>query len=189
MYQSQWHAMRSFTRDKSVTEQRLSRGIVRRIATYARPYRLDLVIFLTLTALSAVIAVAVPLLLQRIIDDGILPGDTAVVLWVAGVVAALALLGAALSVATRWFSARIGEGLIYDLRTEVYEHVQRQRDPVHPRRHRVHAGLGPLAGEGPGVGGHGWPSPQFHSHSGRASMVAHSRYPADAGAHIAARSP
>src|SRR6516165_3428599 len=117
MYQAQLHAMRSFTRDKSVTQQRLSRGIVRRIASYARPYRLDLVIFLTLTALSAVIAVAVPLLLQRIIDDGILPKDTSVVLWIAGVVAALALAGAALSVATRWFSARIGEGLIYDLRT------------------------------------------------------------------------
>ena len=126
MYQAQWHAMRSFTRDKSVTHQRLSRGLVRRIATYARPYRLDLVIFLTLTALSAVIAVAVPLLMQTIIDRGILPGNTAVVLWVAGTVAVLALLGAALSIATRWFSARIGEGLIYDLRTEVYEHVQRQ---------------------------------------------------------------
>jgi ATP-binding cassette subfamily B protein len=126
MYQAQWHAMRSFTRDKSVTHQRLSRGIVRRIASYARPYRLDLAIFLTLTALSAVIAVAVPLLLQTIIDDGILPKDMAVVLWVAGTVAVLALVGAVLSVATRWFSARIGEGLIYDLRTEVYEHVQRQ---------------------------------------------------------------
>jgi ATP-binding cassette subfamily B protein len=126
MYQAQWHAMRSFTRDKSVTHQRLSRGIVRRIASYARPYRLDLAIFLTLTALSAVIAVAVPLLLQTIIDDGILPKDMAVVLWVSGTVAVLALVGAVLSVATRWFSARIGEGLIYDLRTEVYEHVQRQ---------------------------------------------------------------
>ena len=83
MYQAQWHAMRSFTRDKSVTQQRLSRGIVRRIASYARPYRLDLIIFLTLTALAAVIAVAVPLLLQTIIDDGILKKDMAVVLWVA----------------------------------------------------------------------------------------------------------
>src|SRR6516165_6866327 len=126
MYQAQWHAMRSFTRDKSVTQQRLSRGIVRRIAGYARPYRLDLVIFLTLTALSAVIAVAVPLLLQTIIDRGILKGNQEVVLWVAGAVAGLAVLGAVLSFATRWFSARIGEGLIYDLRTEVYEHVQRQ---------------------------------------------------------------
>jgi ATP-binding cassette, subfamily B, bacterial len=126
MYQAQWHAMRSFTRDKSVTQQRLSRGIVRRIASYARPYRLDLVIFLALTAVSAVIGVTVPLLLQTIIDQGILPKDTSVVLWVAVAVAGLAVLGAALSVATRWFSARIGEGLIYDLRTEVYDHVQRQ---------------------------------------------------------------
>ena len=126
MYQAQWHAMRSFTRDKSVTQQRLSRGLVRRIASYARPYRLDLVIFLTLTAVSSVVAVAVPLLMQTIIDRGILPKDMAVVLWVAGAVAGLALLGAVLSIATRWFSARIGEGLIYDLRTEVYEHVQRQ---------------------------------------------------------------
>ena len=126
MYQAQWHAMRSFTRDKSVTHQRLSRGLVRRIASYARPYRLDLVIFLTLTALSAVIAVTVPLLMQTIIDRGILPKNMAVVLWVAGAVAVLALVGAVLSIATRWFSARVGEGLIYDLRTEVYEHVQRQ---------------------------------------------------------------
>src|SRR5258708_26722185 len=79
MYQAQWHAMRSFTRDKSVTQQRLSRGIVRRIASYARPYRLDLAIFLSLTALSAVMAVAVPLLMQTIIDRGILPGNMAVV--------------------------------------------------------------------------------------------------------------
>ena len=126
MYQAQWHAMRSFTRDKSVTQQRLSRGIVRRIASYARPYRLDLIIFLTMTSLSAVVAVAVPLLMQTIIDRGIIPGDMTVVLSVAGVVAGLAVLGAGLSIATRWFSARIGEGLIYDLRTEVYEHVQRQ---------------------------------------------------------------
>ena len=122
---AQWHSMRGFFRDPSVTQQRLSRGIVRRIASYARPYRLDLAIFLTLTALSAVIAVAVPLLLQTIIDRGILPRNMAVVLWVAGAVAALAVLGAVLSVATRWFSARIGEGLIYDLRAALYDHVQR----------------------------------------------------------------
>ncbi len=126
MYQAQWHAMRSYTRDSSVTRQRLTRGTVRRIASYARPYRVDLALFLTLTAVTAVITVVVPLLLKTIIDQGILPRHTAVVLWVAGVVAALAVAGAALSVATRWYSARIGEGLIYDLRTQVFEHVQRQ---------------------------------------------------------------
>jgi ATP-binding cassette subfamily B protein len=126
MYQAQWHAMRSFTRDSSVTRQRLTRGIVRRIASYARPYRLDLTLFLVLTAVSAVISVAVPLLLKNIIDQGILPRDTAAVLWISGIVAGLALAGAAISVATRWFSARVGEGLIYDLRTQVFRHVQQQ---------------------------------------------------------------
>src|SRR5262249_11385354 len=105
------------------TQQRLSRGIVWRIASYARLYRLDLAIFFMLTTLSAVIAVAVSLLLQTIIDDGILSKDMTVVLWVVGAVAALAVLGVGLLVAICWFSARIGEGLIYDLCIEVYEHV------------------------------------------------------------------
>jgi ATP-binding cassette subfamily B protein len=123
---AQWHAMRGFTRDRSVTQQRLTRGTVRRVASYARPYRLDLVLFLAMTALSAVISVAVPLLLKNIIDDGILPRHTAVVLEIAGAVAGLAVAGAGLSVAQRWLSARIGEGLIYDLRTQVFRHVQQQ---------------------------------------------------------------
>ena len=67
-----------------------------------------------------------PLLLETIIDQGILKDDTAVVLEVAGLVAALAVVGALISVATRWLSARTGEGLIYDLRTQVFGHVQRQ---------------------------------------------------------------
>jgi ATP-binding cassette subfamily B protein len=121
-----WHAMRSFTRDRSVTQQRLKPGSVRRILSYARPYRLDLAIYLTMTVLSAVVGVAVPLLLKIIIDRGILPRDTAVVAWVGGVVAALALVSALLSIAQRWYSARVGEGLIYDLRTQVFRHVQEQ---------------------------------------------------------------
>jgi ATP-binding cassette subfamily B protein len=126
MYAGSWHTMRSFSRDSSVTRQRLKRGSVRRILSYARPYRVDLGLFLGVTALSAVITVAVPLLLKTIVDRGILPRHTAVVLWVAGIVAALALAGALLSIAQRWYSARIGEGLIYDLRTEVFRHVQQQ---------------------------------------------------------------
>ncbi|HEV2370816.1 MAG TPA: ABC transporter ATP-binding protein [Streptosporangiaceae bacterium] len=118
--------MRSFARDRDVTRQRLSKGSVRRILSYARPYRLDLVLFLIMTALSAVITVAVPLLFQTIIDQGIVPRHEAVVFWVAGVVAVLALVAALLSVGTRWYSARIGEGLIYDLRTQVFRHVQQQ---------------------------------------------------------------
>jgi ATP-binding cassette subfamily B protein len=94
--------------------------------SYARPYRLDLALFLFITALSSVITVIVPLLMKTIVDRGILPRHMAVVLWVAGIVAGLALLGALLAIAQRWYSARIGEGLIYDLRTQVFRHVQRQ---------------------------------------------------------------
>ena len=126
MYGSSWQAMRSFYRDSDVTRQRVKPGTVRRIMTYARPYRWELVLFLGMNALAAVAVVAVPLLLKTLIDQGILARNTGVVIAVAGVVAALALASAILSFAQRWYSARIGEGLIYDLRTEVFGHVQRQ---------------------------------------------------------------
>ena len=123
---SQWHVMRSFYRDPSITRQKLAPGTVRRILSYARPYRKDLAIFLAMTALAAVATVAVPLLLKTLIDNGILARDMTVVLGVAAIVAGLALASAVLTLGQRWFSARIGEGLIYDLRTQVFRHVQRQ---------------------------------------------------------------
>ena len=126
MAAANWHAYRSFSRDRSVTHQRLTKGIVRRVAAYARPYRWTLALFLACTCVTAVFTVAVPLLLKKIIDQGILKDNVAVVYEVAGLVAALAVAGALISVATRWLSARTGEGLIYDLRTEVFGHVQRQ---------------------------------------------------------------
>ena len=99
MAAANWHAYRSFSRDRSVTQQRLNKGIVRRIASYARPYRWTLALFLVCTCVTAVITVAVPLLLKTIIDKGILAHDTTVVLEVAGLVAALAVAGALISVA------------------------------------------------------------------------------------------
>nr|WP_199744907.1 ABC transporter ATP-binding protein [Actinomadura harenae] len=121
-----WQVMASFRRDSSVTRKRLAKGTVRRIAGYARPYVRDLVLFLALNALGAVIVVANPLLLKGIIDHGIIPHKQSVVVGLALTVAALALLEAVLGLAQRWYSARIGEGLIYDLRTQVFGHVQRQ---------------------------------------------------------------
>ncbi len=123
---SSWHTMRSYTRDRSVTSQRLTPGSVRRIASYARPYRGSLALFLAATVVDAVLIVAVPLLLKVIIDDGILKKDTALVVGLAGLTAGLALFDALLSLAERWLSSRIGEGLIYDLRSQVFAHVQRQ---------------------------------------------------------------
>ena len=121
-----WMMMRGFTRDPNITKQRIAPGTVRRIATYARPYRWQIALFLLVTVLDAVVTVSYPLLLRVIIDDGILKRDAAVVAAVAGIVAALALFDAFLGFAQRWYSSRIGEGLIYDLRTEVFSHVQRQ---------------------------------------------------------------
>jgi ATP-binding cassette, subfamily B, bacterial len=112
--------------DPSITKQKLKPGTVRRIAAYARPYRWVLVAFLLATSVDAVITVVNPLLLREVIDRGILARDDAVVITLAAVVAGVALFDALLGFAIRWFSARIGEGLIYDLRTQVFSHVQKQ---------------------------------------------------------------
>jgi len=118
--------MRGFRMDPSITKQKLKPGTVRRIASYARPYRLHLAIFLFITCIDALITVVNPLLLRQIIDHGILHRDDPYVILLAALVAAVAVFDAALGFAIRWFSARIGEGLIYDLRTQVFDHVQRQ---------------------------------------------------------------
>jgi ATP-binding cassette subfamily B protein len=123
---AQFHAMRGFARDPSVTKQKLKPGTVRRIARYARPYRLDLAIFLIAAALDAVITVLYPVLLGFVIDKGILPRRVDVVLIIAAVVAGLAVFDAFLNLVQRWYTGRVGQGLIYDLRTQVFGHVQRQ---------------------------------------------------------------
>ena len=122
----QLHMMRGFTADSSVTKQQLNSGLIRRIAGYARPYRFDLAIFLLAAALDAVITVTIPVLLGVVIDRGVLPGRVNVVIDVAAVVAGLAIFDAFLNIVQRFYTARVGEGLIYDLRTEVFTHVQRQ---------------------------------------------------------------
>jgi ATP-binding cassette subfamily B protein len=118
--------MRSFRHDPSVTHQKLKPGTVRRIIGYAKPYKLYLSLFLAATVLDALITVVNPLLLRVIIDKGILGHREAIVVGVAAAVAGVAVFDASLGFVTRWYSARIGEGLIYDLRTEVFSHVQQQ---------------------------------------------------------------
>jgi ATP-binding cassette subfamily B protein len=123
---SAWSTARSLTRDRSVTDRKLAPGTTRRILTYARPYRRLIAGFLVLVVFDALLVVATPLLFRRLIDDGVAKGDRAVVVGLALVVAALAVVDAAAGLAQRWFSSRIGEGLIYDLRTQVFGHVLRQ---------------------------------------------------------------
>ncbi|MGP4028563.1 ABC transporter ATP-binding protein [Actinomadura sp. 3N407] len=121
-----WQVMASFRKDSTVTRQKLKPGTVGRIAGYARPYVRELGLFLALNSLSALIIVANPLLLKAIIDRGIVPGRQSLVIWLAVAVAGLALVEAVLGLVQRWYSARVGEGLIYDLRSQVFAHVQRQ---------------------------------------------------------------
>lgn len=121
-----WSTYRSFTRDSSVKKHRVSADVVRRIMSYARPHQAEVIILLVLLVVTSVLSVAQPLLFRRIVDDGITVGDSSVVTWTAVAVALLAFLLAGLGLWSRWLSARIGEGLIFSLRTEVYDHVQRQ---------------------------------------------------------------
>ena len=118
--------MRSLRQDPSITHQKLKPGTVRRIIGYAKPYKLYLILFMIATVLDALITVVNPLLLREIIDRGILGHSDAIVVGIAVAVAGVAIFDAFLGFVIRWYSARIGEGLIYDLRTEVFSHVQQQ---------------------------------------------------------------
>ena len=118
--------MRTLSRDGSVRDVRLAEGTTRRVLGYARPQSRRIGVFLVLVVIGAVLVVATPLLLQRLIDDGVIAGDSDLVVRIALIVAGLAVLEAVLTMVQRWFSSRIGEGLIYELRTEVFGHVLRQ---------------------------------------------------------------
>jgi ATP-binding cassette subfamily B protein len=118
--------MRSYTRDRSVAEHRLKPGTYRRIVGYARRYRRSILAFLVLVIIDALLVVVSPLLLKQIIDRGVTVGNRTVVVELASLAAGLSVLDALAGLVQRWYSSRIGEGLIYDLRTDVFGHVLRQ---------------------------------------------------------------
>lgn len=121
-----WMAMRSMSRDSSVAERSLAPGTRRRVLGYSRPYRADIAAFLVVVVLDSLLVVAVPLLLKAIVDDGVVPKDPGVVVRLSLLVAAIAVTDVVFTIVSRWYSARIGEGLINDLRVEVFGHVLRQ---------------------------------------------------------------
>ena len=102
-----------------------SRATLKRILAFARPHRRQLIWFLVLSIGAAVLAVATPVLAGRVVD-AIVGGEAfSVVLKLAVLIAVIAIAEAGISMLTRWLSARIGEGLILDLRTAVFDHIQR----------------------------------------------------------------
>ncbi|MFD0256049.1 ABC transporter ATP-binding protein [Streptomyces sp. NPDC127113] len=110
----------------SVTRQQIKPGTLGRIVPYAKPYRWQLGLLMFVTATDAVITVSMPLILKVIIDDGVMPGRVSVVVSLALAIAGLAVLDALVLFVQTRCSAQISQGLIYDLRTEVFRHVQRQ---------------------------------------------------------------
>jgi ABC-type multidrug transport system fused ATPase/permease subunit len=102
-----------------------SRATLKRIASFARPHRRHLVLFLLLSVVGALLAVATPVLAGRVVDEIVGGASSDTVILLASVIAVIAVAEAAGSIATRWLSATIGEGLILDLRTTVFDHVQR----------------------------------------------------------------
>ncbi|HYU04379.1 MAG TPA: ABC transporter transmembrane domain-containing protein, partial [Jatrophihabitantaceae bacterium] len=122
MMRSMWSMSR---RDSSVVKKQIPPGTWKRILRFARPYRVDLIVFLVIVVLDALIGVATPVLAGKVVNEITKHGEVRVVVKIAIVIAALAVLDALLSFAQRWYSARIGEGLIFDMRTAVFDHVQR----------------------------------------------------------------
>jgi ATP-binding cassette subfamily B protein len=119
-------AMRSAgRRERAGSGRQLPRGTWRRVFRFAAPYRVQLTVFLLSIVFDAVIGVATPVLAGRIVNDITTHGPVRLIVRLALVIAGLAVIDALLSLQQRWYSARIGEGLIYDMRTAVFDHVQR----------------------------------------------------------------
>ena len=121
-----WMTHRSMTADQSVKDQKLKPGTIKRIVGFAKPYKRPLALYLVTVVVDALLVVATPLLLKRLIDEGVIPGNSGLVTSLAVAVAAIALFDALFNMIGRWYSAKIGEGLIFDLRSAVFDHVQTQ---------------------------------------------------------------
>lgn len=112
--------------DGAPGDQKVRPGTVRRVLPYALRHRKSLLLLLLLTIASAVVTSANPLILKKIVDDGIQTGRMSLVAQLALFIALLSIVDAGASYAQTWVSARIGQGLVHDLRTKVFDHIQRQ---------------------------------------------------------------
>ncbi|HEX4104486.1 MAG TPA: ABC transporter ATP-binding protein [Candidatus Paceibacterota bacterium] len=117
--------MRSLTRDASVTQQKLTPGIVRRIFGFIKPYKTPLIIFLVLVVIDGAIGVVNPLLFKDIIDNGILGHEPNIIIPLALIALGISLFDAGLSLVESYLSAKIGQALVFDMRTKVFDHIQK----------------------------------------------------------------
>jgi ATP-binding cassette subfamily B protein len=121
---SHWMALESAMHGEQ-TRRSINRATLRRIVDFARPHRRALAGFLALSVVAAILTVATPVLAGQVVDEIVGGRDQGRVILLAVVIALIALLDAAVGLAERWQSSKIGEGLILDLRRAVFGHVQR----------------------------------------------------------------
>lgn len=132
---SGWGTLRALRREQELSGQRTRRGTARRVLMFARPFRTDITVFLVTVVVTAAIGVGTPVLAGAVVDAITRSGPEAArsVLLLAAAIAGLAIVDAGLQLAQRWYSSRIGEGVILDLRARVYDHVQRMPLPFFSR--------------------------------------------------------
>ena len=100
---STWMSFRSLAQDSSVKNQKLKPGTLKRIASFAIPYKISLSLFLITVVIDALLIVATPLFLRRLIDEGVIPKNSELVTQLALAVGVIALLDALFSMIGRWF--------------------------------------------------------------------------------------
>ena len=109
----------------AVKGRKIDRSSLARVWQFARPYKVSIIGFLVSILLAAAIALVPPFVFRAIIDDAIPSGNRGRIWWLASFAIAAALFDAVLAITQRWYSSRIGEGLIYDLRVALFDKVQR----------------------------------------------------------------
>src|SRR5882757_386390 len=119
-WNSMYHAMH-----RQDDKRPFSKATLKRILAFARPHKKQLIAFLGLSIVAAVLAVATPVLAGQVVNAIDKDKAVSVVVRLAVLIAFIAVAEAGIGLVTRWLSARIGEGLILDLRTAVFDHIQR----------------------------------------------------------------
>ena len=122
----EWGLHAALGRDaEAVRGRTLDRAVGRRVLGFATPYRRMIGAFVVAILIGALLSQVPALLFREIIDVAIVNSDRGAVNLLAGLILGAAFAEALVAFGERWWSARIGEGLIFDLRVALYDHVQR----------------------------------------------------------------
>ncbi|MGO3763648.1 ABC transporter ATP-binding protein [Glutamicibacter arilaitensis] len=122
MESAAWHSLWKLSGDKG---KAYASTTPKRVLGFAAGYKSRLLVFVLFSILAAVLAVITPVLAGRVVDEIVAQSGIRIIINLALIMAVIAILDSVVSVVVRWFSSRLGEGIIYDLRTAVFEHVQK----------------------------------------------------------------